>query len=184
MVFARSAALLGCLASFAAASGDGWSCNAKCDQDADKICGGKNISAANGLGLSTCTETKTAIFDVAKYKTSAHMVPCDPDYCKMCSEVGEKTHMGSTVTCYNNSVSMYKTLKEANDAALARGCKGSHMMKNMHMSGETHASCQAGKNYFEEDVSGTIARGAAFTLVATLVGASLSLVFVDQVGAF
>ena len=94
-----------------------WSCSAKCDGSvaADKICGGKNVSTASTLGLGTCAETKKAIFDVPEYATSAHMVPCDPSYCQMCTAAGEKTMMGSTVTCYNNSVTMYANKTDAND---------------------------------------------------------------------
>ena len=129
-----------------------WSCSAKCDGSvaADKICGGKNVSTASTLGLGTCAETKKAIFDVPKYATSAHMVPCDPGYCKMCTAAGEKTMMGSTVTCYNNSVTMYANKTDANDHALARGCKGSHEMMSKFMPGETHALCASGKNYFDD----------------------------------
>ena len=153
-----------------------WSCSAKCDGSvaADKICGGKNVSTASTLGLGTCAETKKAIFDVSEYATSAHMVPCDPGYCKMCTAAGEKTMMGSTVTCYNNSVTMYANKTDANDHALARGCKGSHKMMMKFMPGETHASCESGKNYFDVAVaSGAAGGGAAAALFASVVVAGV-----------
>jgi len=163
-----------------------WSCSAKCDGSvaADKICGGKNVSTASTLGLGTCAETKKAIFDVPKYATSAHMVPCDPGYCKMCTAAGEKTMMGSTVTCYNNSVTMYANKTDANDHALARGCKGSHKMMMKYMPGETHASCESGKNYFDVAASGAARGGAAAALFASVVVASVGGFLVDRLEVF
>ena len=164
-----------------------WSCSAKCDGSvaADKICGGKNVSTASTLGLGTCAETKKAIFDVPKYATSAHMVPCDPGYCKMCTAAGEKTMMGSTVTCYNNSVTMYANKTDANDHALARGCKGSHEMMSKFMPGETHASCASGKNYFDVAVaSGAAGGGAAAALFASVVVAGVGGFLVDRLEVF
>ena len=164
-----------------------WSCSAKCDGSvaADKICGGKNVSTASTLGLGTCAETKKAIFDVSEYATSAHMVPCDPGYCKMCTAAGEKTMMGSTVTCYNNSVTMYANKTAANDHALARGCKGSHKMMMKFMPGETHASCESGKNYFDVAVaSGAAGGGAAAALFASVVVAGVGGFLVDRLEVF
>ena len=164
-----------------------WSCSAKCDGSvaADKICGGKNVSTASTLGLGTCAETKKAIFDVPEYATSAHMVPCDPSYCQMCTAAGEKTMMGSTVTCYNNSVTMYPNKTDANDHALARGCKGSHAMKSKFMPGETHAGCASGKNYFDVAVaSGAAVGGAAAALFASVVVAGVGSFLVDRFEVF
>ena len=164
-----------------------WSCSAKCDGSvaADKICGGKNVSTASTLGLGTCAETKKAIFDVPEYATSAHMVPCDPSYCQMCTAAGEKTMMGSTVTCYNNSVTMYANKTDANDHALARGCKGSHAMNSKFMPGETHAGCASGKNYFDVAVaSGAAVGGAAAALFASVVVAGVGSFLVDRFEQF
>lgn len=165
-----------------------WSCSAKCDGSvaADKICGGKNVSTASTLGLGTCAETKKAIFDVPKYATSAHMVPCDPGYCKMCTAAGEKTMMGSTVTCYNNSVTMYANKTDANDHALARGCKGSHEMMSKFMPGETHAECASGKNYFDDIpvASGAGGGGAAAALFSSVVVAGVGGFLVDRLEVF
>ena len=165
-----------------------WSCSAKCDGSvaADKICGGKNVSTASTLGLGTCAETKKAIFDVPKYATSAHMVPCDPGYCKMCTAAGEKTMMGSTVTCYNNSVTMYANKTDANDHALARGCKGSHEMMSKFMPGETHALCASGKNYFDDIpvASGAGGGGAAAALFSSVVVAGVGGFLVDRLEVF
>ena len=165
-----------------------WSCSAKCDGSvaADKICGGKNVSTASTLGLGTCAETKKAIFDVPKYATSAHMVPCDPGYCKMCTAAGEKTMMGSTVTCYNNSVTMYANKTDANDHALARGCKGSHEMMSTFMPGETHALCASGKNYFDDIpvASGAGGGGAAAALFSSVVVAGVGGFLVDRLEVF
>ena len=158
-----------------------YSCMDKCDGTvaAASICGGENVTSAYAKGLGTCAETKTEIFDKADYKGNAHMVPCDPHHCEeTCTAVG--TVSGGTIECFNISKGMYMSKADANDAALSRGCKGSHAMGSMFMPGAKHDGCKTGENYFDVH-SGVAPHGAAVALFMSLVVVCLGGFLADRV---
>ena len=161
-----------------------FSCMDKCDgsvAEAD-ICGGELVKTVYSKGLGTCDDTKSKSFDVLQYKGTAHMVPCDPHHCEeKCTAVG--TVSGGTIQCFNISTKMYMSKPKANDAALSRGCFGSHEMGSnpvMYMPGEKMGDCKVGENYFDVH-SGVAPHGAAVALFMSLVVVCLGGFLADRV---
>ena len=158
-----------------------FSCMDKCDGSVAEanICGGELVKTVYSNGLGTCDDTKSKSFDVAAYKGTAHMVPCDPHHCEE-TFTAEGTVSGGTIECFNISKGMYMTKADANDAALSRGCKGSHAMGSMYMPGEKHGDCKTGENYFDVH-SGVAPHGAAVALFMSLVVVCLGGFLADRV---